>query len=66
MPPDRLCRTCRQRLDAVLWAVGRHPGCSTSPPISDDAYRRLVGHLATSLGAVETAASISRVRKTVP
>ena len=51
--PDRLCRTCRQRLDAVLWAAGRHPGCRSSPPpISDQAEARLIDHLATSLSAV--------------
>ncbi len=51
MKPDHLCRTCQQRMDAVLWAVGRHPGCGSSPPISDQAEARLIDHLATSLGA---------------
>lgn len=48
---ERLCRTCRQRMDAVMWSAARHPGCSSSPPISDQAEAQLIGHLATSLGA---------------
>jgi len=51
MTPDGLCRTCQGRLDAVLWVVGRHPGCSSSPPISDQAEARLIDHLAVNLGA---------------
>lgn len=55
--PGQLCRTCQQRMDAVAWAVGRHPGCGSSPPISDQAEAQLIGHLATNLGAVEIASS---------
>jgi len=49
--PGQLCQVCRQRLDAVLGPVGRHPGCGSSPPVSDQAEARLIDHLATSLGA---------------
>ena len=52
MKPDQLCRTCQQRMDAVLWAAGRHPGCGSSPTISDQAEDRLIGHLTQSPGAV--------------
>ena len=51
--PDHLCEVCRQRMDAVLWAASRHPGCGSSPPISDRAEAQLIRHLATILGAVE-------------
>ena len=53
MLPDRICRTCRQRLDSVLWSVGKHAGCGSSPPISDQAETRLIAALARSLGAAE-------------
>ncbi|MDQ3476615.1 MAG: hypothetical protein M3492_09885 [Actinomycetota bacterium] len=46
-----LCLTCRQRLDAVLWSVGRHPGCRTSGPLDADAFDRLTRYLALRLGA---------------
>jgi hypothetical protein len=50
--PEHLCEVCQQRMDAVLWAVGRHPRCGSPPPISDAALARLVVHLTQSLGAV--------------
>lgn len=53
MLPDHLCEVCRQRMDAVLWAVGRHPGCRSSPPISDRAEAQLIAALTHHLGAAE-------------
>jgi len=40
-------------MDAVLWAVGRHPGCRSSSPISDQAEASLIATLNQHLGAVE-------------
>lgn len=51
MPPDQICKSCRGRLDSVLWSAGRHPGCGGSPPIGDEAEAHLIGHLARHLGA---------------
>lgn len=52
MPPEPICATCRQRLDAVLWSVGRHPNCRPAGPLDADAFDRLTRYLADSLGAV--------------
>lgn len=49
--PDRLCRTCQGRLDADLSAVGKHPGCGASAPVSDRAEASLIAALAQGLGA---------------
>ncbi len=40
-------------MDAVLWSVGRHPGCRTAQTISDQAEARLIAALTKHLGAVE-------------
>jgi len=48
---DQLCRTCQGRLDALLWAVGRHPNCHPAGPIDTDAFDRLTRYLALRLGA---------------
>lgn len=52
MPPDHLCRTCRQRLDSVLWSVGRHPGCRTAGPLVEQSLDRLIAYLADAVGAI--------------
>jgi len=52
MLPEHLCRTCRQRLDSVLWSVGRHPGCRPAGPLNAEAFDRLLRNLAGVLGAV--------------
>ena len=51
MLPDQPCEVCWQRLDAVLWSAGRHPGCSSPAPLSDDAFHRLAAAVAAALGA---------------
>jgi hypothetical protein len=53
MPPEQVCEVCRQRLDAVAWSIGKHPGCGPYQPLTDAAYDRLVAHLTQSLGAAE-------------
>jgi len=51
--PGQFCRTCQQRMDAVVWSAGRHPGCGVAPPISDRAEASLIAALALHLGAAE-------------
>lgn len=51
MLPEHLCEVCRQRLDAVAWSIGKHPGCGAYAPLTADGYDRLVAHLADTLGA---------------
>lgn len=53
MTDDHLCRTCRQRLDSVLWSVGRHPGCSPAGPLNAEAFDRLLRNLAGVLGTID-------------
>ncbi|MGI8700369.1 MAG: hypothetical protein ACR2JU_04035 [Nocardioidaceae bacterium] len=53
MLPELLCSVCRARLDAVAWSIGKHPNCGPYQPLTDDAYSRLVAHLADSLGAID-------------
>lgn len=52
MPPDQICQVCRQRLDAVAWSIGRHPGCGAYAPLNDASYERLSAHLASIVGAI--------------
>jgi len=53
MLPEHLCRTCRQRLDSVLWSVGKHAGFGSSAPVSDAAEGALIRALIHHLGAAE-------------
>lgn len=50
------CLICRMPLDPAV-TDHRHPGCGSAPPLTGDAYRRLVGHLTQALGAAEMAST---------